>query len=102
MTTQKRAQFWHQQITTWQASGLSGQAFCKKHDLSYHQFVYWRRKQDKTRSDQQEAAAGFARVTQSQTVGSSGELTLSLPNGLSITGFHAGNVELLGSILRQL
>jgi lauroyl/myristoyl acyltransferase len=30
------------------------------------------------------------------------ELTLALPGGLTITGMHAGNIELLGMILRQL
>jgi hypothetical protein len=29
-------------------------------------------------------------------------LTVSLPGGVSITGLHAGNVELLGAVLRQL
>jgi hypothetical protein len=29
-------------------------------------------------------------------------LTLRLPGGMAITGLHAGNVDLLGAILRQL
>jgi hypothetical protein len=33
---------------------------------------------------------------------SSEGLTVSLPGGVSITGLHAGNVELLGAVLRQL
>jgi hypothetical protein len=30
------------------------------------------------------------------------ELTLMLPGGIAITGLHAGNVDVLGAILRQL
>jgi len=30
------------------------------------------------------------------------KLTLLLPSGISITGFDAGNIELLGAVLRQL
>ncbi len=100
MAPQERSHFWQQQVSDWQASGLSGQAFCKQQGLSYPQFLYWRRKQNKARSNQPDSAAGFARVV--RTSPATGELTLSLPGGLSITGLHAGNVELLGAILRQL
>ncbi|MBB3061482.1 IS66 family insertion sequence element accessory protein TnpA [Microbulbifer rhizosphaerae] len=100
MTTQERSHFWQKQIATWQASDVSGQAFCKQQNLSYHQFVYWRRKQDKARSSQTSSATGFAKVTQATPT--KDELTLTLPSGLSITGIHTGNVELLGAILRQL
>ena len=44
MTTQQRDVFWQQQIASWLSSRLSAPAFCKLHDLSYHQFSYWRRK----------------------------------------------------------
>jgi hypothetical protein len=29
-------------------------------------------------------------------------LTVSLPGGVSITGLHVGNIDLLGAVLRQL
>lgn len=102
MTTQERAHFWHEQITTWRSSGLSGQAFCNRQDLAYHQFIYWRAKQDKTSADRQDSAVGFARVAPSRAVSTDSELTLSLPNGVSIAGLHAGNIDLLGPLLRQL
>lgn len=102
MATQERAVFWQEQIDACQASGLSGQAFCKQHDLSYHRFVYWRRKLSRTPPDQPASASGFVSVTQAQPASINHELTLALPNGLSITGIHAGNIDLLGAILRQL
>jgi len=34
--------------------------------------------------------------------GAGAGLTVSLPGGVSITGLHAGNIELLGAVLRQL
>lgn len=100
MTNLERTHFWQKQIATWQASGLSGQRFCKQNNLSYHQFVYWRRKQDKPPSSQPDSATGFTKVTSVAPMQE--ELTLTLPSGLSITGIHTGNVELLGAILRQL
>ena len=62
MTTPDLHQLWQQTLSDWQASGLSGAAYCKQ-------------------------GAG---------------LTVSLPGGVSITGLHAGNIELLGAVLRQL
>ncbi|WP_461522086.1 IS66 family insertion sequence element accessory protein TnpA [Porticoccus sp.] len=102
MTQEERAHFWQEQITDWQTSGLSGQAFCKRQNLVYHRFVYWRSKHSRTRSGQSASTTGFVSVTQAPPAHSDHALTLALPNGLSITGIHAGNVELLGSILRQL
>ncbi|KEY58180.1 hypothetical protein [Serratia sp. DD3] len=44
MKSQQRADYWREQIILWQASDLSGQIFCQQHQLTYHQFVYWRQK----------------------------------------------------------
>lgn len=100
MKYQQRADYWHEHITAWQASGLSGQVFCQQHQLTYHQFVYWRQKY---RTPENNISPGFAKVTAATPLaGHSSELTLSLPNGLVITGFNDNNVALLGAILRQL
>ncbi|MEA9391313.1 IS66 family insertion sequence element accessory protein TnpB [Acerihabitans sp. TG2] len=102
MKSQQRAEHWREQITAWQASGLSGQVFCQQQQLTYHQFVYWRQKYC-TDNPTQARAPGFAKVTADIThADTPTELTLSLPNGLVITGLNNSNVTLLGAILRQL
>lgn len=35
---------WNLHITGWQASRLSQAEYCRRHELKFHQFVYWRRK----------------------------------------------------------
>lgn len=35
---------WNAHITSWQASQLSQTEYCRRHELKFHQFVYWRRK----------------------------------------------------------
>ena len=35
---------WNTHITSWQASWLSQAEYCRRHELKFHQFVYWRRK----------------------------------------------------------
>jgi len=106
MTPTERAQVWQQHITEWEVSGVSGSAYYKQQSLVYHQFVYWRRKLVLTEDslEQEQAATGFARVVSAPSVGICGAdgLTVSLPGGVSITGLHAGNIELLGAVLRQL
>ena len=46
--------------------------------------------------------SGFTRVAPVSRLEATDGLTLSLPGGASITGLQAGNIELLGAILRQL
>ena len=104
MTRNEREQIWQQHITAWQASGLSGMAYCQDNGLTYSRFVYWRRKlvAAQASSDAPEPG-GFAQVMPvPEASGPQQGLTVSLPGGVSVTGLHAGNVELLGSVLRQL
>ena len=42
MSTINKAQFWQDHITTWQGSGLSQAAYCKQHEIKFHNFAYWR------------------------------------------------------------
>jgi hypothetical protein len=107
MNSTERTHHWQQHIQHWRDTGLSGAAFCKQQSLSYHQFVYWRRKLDRAASvpgAEQVSTSGFARVAQIASAPNleSNDLTLKLPGGMAITGLHAGNVDLLGAILRQL
>jgi hypothetical protein len=40
---QKR-HYWKAHISSWQASRVSQTEYCRRHELRFHQFVYWRRK----------------------------------------------------------
>ncbi len=105
MTHTERRRVWKQHIEDWQASGLSGMAYCQQQSLTYCRFVYWRKKltEPETSVPEQPASSlGFAKVTAVASPSSPEGLTVSLPGGVSITGLHAGNVELLGAVLRQL
>ncbi|XOZ34848.1 IS66 family insertion sequence element accessory protein TnpA [Halomonadaceae bacterium KBTZ08] len=107
MTRTERHQFWQQTLADWAASELSGAAFCKERSLTYHQFVYWRQKlqgapESASQAQASTAPAGFARVAPAPGGDGPDGLTVSLPGGVSITGLHAGNVELLGAVLSQL
>ena len=104
MTATEKVHFWQQQMNDWEATGLSGNAYCKQQSLIYHQFVYWRQRLTSAEYDpkQAPAATGFTRVVSVPGTGHTDGLTVSLPGGISITGLHAGNIGLLGAVLRQL
>jgi hypothetical protein len=42
MSTINKAQFWQDHITAWQGSRLSQTAYCKQHEIKFHNFAYWR------------------------------------------------------------
>lgn len=105
MTHIERKRLWQQHIEDWQASGLSGMAYCQQQSLTYCRFVYWRKKltgPEASVPEQHVSSAGFAKVAAVSSPSSPEGLTVSLPGGVSITGLHAGNVGLLGAVLRQL
>jgi hypothetical protein len=42
MNTINKKQFWQDHVTAWQGSGLSQAAYCKQHEIKFHNFSYWR------------------------------------------------------------
>jgi len=102
MTDPDLHQFWQKALSDWRVSGLSGAAYCKQQSLVYHRFVYWNQKLNRNPDDKAGSRSGFARVATVPGDSKADGLTISLPGGVSITGLNAGNIELLGAVLRQL
>lgn len=101
MSTTDNQEYWQQQVAAWQASEQSGAAYCREHDLVYHRFCYWRQKLLSSQRAEPVSSTGFARVLPAPGAAAT-ELRISLPGGIAISGLHAGNITLLGAILRQL
>lgn len=111
MDAKTRAQDWQLIISDWQASGLSGMAFCKANNHAYHKFSYWRRRlRPSTYSPvaQSDHDHGFTQVIpvaphrQSMAMPAPATLSIALPTGIIVNGVCAGNVAVLGALLRQL
>jgi hypothetical protein len=45
MTTSERAGYWNRIIQEWRDSGCSQKEFCQRNEISYSNFIYWRRKE---------------------------------------------------------
>jgi hypothetical protein len=41
---EQKRRFWKTHIASWRASRVSQSEYCRRHELKFHQFVYWRRK----------------------------------------------------------
>ena len=94
--------YWQGQIASWRKSGQSQQTFCKTHDLSYTQFIYWRRKfEGKSKRPRNRVTSALVPVTCQLPVSAAG-LTLVLPSGLELRGLSEENLSLAVQLLERL
>ena len=96
MTQQLPSTQWQAIIEQWQASGLSAKTFCQQQQVTYHNFLYWRRKLRPSANSQLVPV-----VPDPSTVAADG-IELALPDGLVIRGIRGGNLTLAIELLRQL
>ena len=94
--------YWQQRIDAWRISGQSQQAYCKAHDLSYHRFVYWRRKLEKPQTaNRSPSSSALVPVTVQAPCTASG-LSLVFPNGVELRGLSEDNLSLAQQLLGRL
>ena len=41
---EEKRRWWKQHIDAWSASGQTQTGYCRKHDLSYYRFQYWKKR----------------------------------------------------------
>jgi hypothetical protein len=101
-TPEARADYWRQQIETWQSSGQSQQAYCKANGLNYGRFLYWRRKFREIRAHQaHKPSPAFVPVAWPMGASTSG-LSVVLPSGLELRGVSTDNLPLVERLLDHL
>jgi hypothetical protein len=94
---------WKAHIQDWQTTEQSQSAYCKAQDLNYHCFIYWRRKifgptKPKVKSVQPSA---FVSV-QSNPMIVAEDLSLTLPNGITLQGITSSNLPVVQQLLSLL
>ena len=87
-------QSWQERIDNWSQSRLSKSAYCKSHDINYHQMIYWSNKLSPADSN----SSGFVAVSAPPRSIVTG-LSLRLPNGIEILGVEEHRI---GSIIKQV
>ena len=101
--TQNRRHFWEQHVTQFIDSGLSKAQYCREHELTYHQFVYWV-PQFSPLSNEPAAATTthrFLPVMLNQPAQPS-ELEITLPSGVQINGITEHTSALAIHLIAQL
>lgn len=93
---------WQRYLADFEQSGLSGMEYCRRHNLVYSRFSYWRIKLNRPRTSTPEIRSAFTKVVTVNNDDSGSGLTLSLPNGVRIGGIHDGNLALVSKLLTQL
>ena len=92
--------FWRKHLQAWSDSKQSQVAYCRLHDLTEHQFSYWKHKLLSTDSAKKKVASGFVSVKPMAQPAPG--LSLTLPSGLVIQGIDQHNLQLVSQLLRQL
>ncbi|MFK0569954.1 IS66 family insertion sequence element accessory protein TnpA, partial [Endozoicomonas sp.] len=99
---------WQQRIDSWQDSGLSQAGWCRQNGVKSSQLGYWKKKlwaEDNTASPSNTISA-FVPVSraksQDRVYEESPPLTVSLPNGLSVSGIDQHNLALAGQLIGLL
>lgn len=99
---------WRQHLQSWRDSGLSQSAWCRQHDIRPNQFWYWRKKldgasQSAPREDRLSTFVPVIPEPQAEaTITPGSSLTVSLPNGLTISGFDQTNLKLAQQLIGML
>ena len=116
LSARERHHYWQQHIDSYQSSGLSGLRYCQLHELTYHCFIYWRRKltrqapagkQPDLSSSTGHLPSAFVAVQAEalpvvEAVALSDSLQLTLPNGLVIQNIADSNLGTVRSLLAHL
>ena len=101
-TSEGLAAHWRGQVENWRHSGQSQQGFCKTHNLSYAQFIYWRRKfEGKSKRARTQTASALVPVTCKVPISTPG-LTLALPSGLELRGLSQDNLTLAVQLVERV
>ena len=119
----KAAMLWQQRVEAWRESGLKQIEWCRQNDVDANRFWYWRRKLDLLSVNKDSNAchgaaeesnapihSGFASVAitpplspePEPEIASPSPLTVTLPNGLHISGIDSSNVVLAGRLIEVL
>jgi hypothetical protein len=96
-----QAHYWQEHIMCWEQSGLSQSAYCRREGLTLHRWHYWHKKLSRSPVSGPKPASNFIPVNVMASP-MSHELTITLANGITISGVSAQTLPLLSTVLKQL
>ena len=102
VTDSRQTERWQSHLDAWQASGLSQAAYCREHELVYCQFSYWKQKlTQRSVAPTRPERSAFIPV-EIVAAPATADLTLHLPNGITLDGIDEGNCHLARDLAKAL
>lgn len=101
-------QQWQQRLQSWRESGLSQKQWCEQNNVRQPQFWYWKKKLEEASVTQErnQTVSSFVPValTPASTIQEAKptSLSISLPNGLSVSGIDHSNLTLARQLIGLL
>ena len=101
--TKNRRHFWEQHVAHFMDSGLSKAQYCREHQLTYHQFIYWVPQFSPLDDDLRPtiSASRFLPVALAASA-QAAELEITLPSGVQINGITEYTSALAIQLIAQL
>lgn len=94
-----REQFWRQHVNGWRDSGLSKRHYCDRHELVYHQMIYWCAKWGESKVTTANTTGAFTQLAVSTIVaGQSDALSIELPNGVTVNNLTPQTIAYLPAL----
>ena len=94
---------WLEHFEAWKQTDQTQADYCRKHEISPHQFSYWKRKlQTQSSVTRQSATTGFAVAQFEAATTSHQALSVTLPDGTILNDIHASNVHIATQLLEVL
>ena len=94
---------WQERVQSWQQSGLSQSTWCQQNDISVSKFGYWKRKLETVSAAKSAQHFAFVPVTSApqpvEPPSASSQLTVVLPNGVTVSGINEGNLSLVKQLV---
>jgi hypothetical protein len=97
-----RAAFWQQHVLQWKATQLTQIAYCKEHELNFHRFNYWLRKNNpvKAKKDPVSQSSAFVPVVKHPVMLTG--LCLNFPNAMILQGIDVDNLATVKQLMHVL
>ena len=99
---------WQQRLKSWRESGLNQKQWCEQNNVRQPQFWYWKKKLEEIPVAQRKSkpASGFVPAVLApepkDPVTEPAPLSISLPNGLKVSGIDHSNLSLARQLIGLL
>ena len=93
--------YWSKHVKQWKTSGETKSNYSRRHNLKPYQLTYWIQVfESQPQTENGSPSKGFVAVQVSDT--SIQVLTVKLPNGLTLEGIHASNLDVTRALIGSL